>query len=1112
EVLVHRFAAVGEARRAAQALSVLLESVTQRAERLSLVGQLIHLHAERLGERSAALDVALRTLTDYPDEAELWDRAEELASAAGRPTDLADCLRGVLSAKLNRDLDLQLCERAARLHEERLGDPVGATPYLERMLVLEPDNARAFDRLKDILTAAERWGELEAMYERAIELTEDRTRRIEMLAEVALIAEEIVGDPQKAMRHNERILELEPLHAAALETLDRLYTRHERYQPLAELLGRRLEIAQESEVTELKQRAAFILLDKLHEPEKAIGHVEDLLAKNVNDYDARALAERLLGIKLLRARIARTLETVYETRDEMRDLVRVLSIRLECMVESQASSEPNERRDLLRRIAVLRDERLHDDAGAFEVLQQLVPLDPEDADARARLSEIGGRLARLVDIADVLRRAFEAARSIQLRAEIGMQLAQLEEKQISDIAAAEITYRRVAALDPQDAAVTLPAALALERIYQATHQATALADNLRLQVRLVPTSDERRELLRRLGQLCRDSIGDIDAAIVAFRACLEEDARDVFALEALDDLLERARRYAELSDILERRHECSTDPAQRREIAVRRARVLAEQLGDLLSAIAAWRAVVEEFGADGETMQALAQLFEQQKSWLELADCLEHHVELTTSSDERLELLVRLGNVRHQRLSDPQGALEAYRRALTVDTRHQPARDALLGLLDESEVYVRREAARTLHPVYASEQNGASLLRILQIEVDAEDDPTARLELLLDAMNVAERQLGDLPRAFHYAVRGTREALRHSDLTSWLEHLDRLAAGAQLQEKQVELLREIVTDIFDGDVQLAVTLKIATMARDQLSDLALAQEFFEKALEIRPDDRTALQALEQLHERQGDAARLLEVLGRRVEVAENDAERKALMLRQARLLSEKLGQVARAIEVFERIIDLDFDPAAVDELERLYRGEARWDALVSLLQRRLEARNSPLAPLLVAIADVYATHIQNIPRALDELESALGAEPANPEAVALLERLLDTCSDVEQRARAGALLEPVYNLRGDQRRVMVVLKARLDASSAPDERRELLGRIAKIHEEQAEDYLAALETMALLLHEDLSDTHVRAELERLAKVANAEQRLAEIYASELLAVANDDASTAELAS
>jgi tetratricopeptide (TPR) repeat protein len=293
--------------------------------------------------------------------------------------------------------------------------------------------------------------------------------------------------------------------------------------------------------------------------------------------------------------------------------------------------------------------------------------------------------------------------------------------------------------------------------------------------------------------------------------------------------------------------------------------------------------------------------------------------------------------------------------------------------------------------------------------------------------------------------------------------------------------------------------------------LTLAREFFEKALEVKPEERTALAALEELHERNGDAPRLLEVLGRRVEVAENDIERKTLMLRQARLLSDKLREIPRAIEVFERIIDLDFDIEAVSELERLYRAEARWDALILLLQRRLEIKGAAKAQLLVLIADVYATQIHNIPRALDELEAALEVEPANEGAIALLEKLLENSTEIDQRARTGLLLEPVYTKRGDQRRVMVALQARLEASSEPAERRELLSRIAKIHEEQAEDYSAALETMAQLLHEDSSDTSVRAELERLAKVAGAEGRLAEVFASELSLIMTDDASSAELA-
>ena len=109
------------------------------------------------------------------------------------------------------------------------------------------------------------------------------------------------------------------------------------------------------------------------------------------------------------------------------------------------------------------------------------------------------------------------------------------------------------------------------------------------------------------------------------------------------------------------------------------------------------------------------------------------------------------------------------------------------------------------------------------------------------------------------------------------------------------------------------------------------------------------------------------------------------------------------------------------------------------------------------------------------------------------------------------MLEPVYLRRADWPEVMATIEARLEASQDPDERRPLLKRLANLHEEQTEDYEAALETIAKLLHEDLTDESTWAELERLAKVAGAEERLAEIYAAELDGITTDEAATAKLA-
>ena len=63
-----------------------------------------------------------------------------------------------------------------------------------------------------------------------------------------------------------------------------------------------------------------------------------------------------------------------------------------------------------------------------------------------------------------------------------------------------------------------------------------------------------------------------------------------------------------------------------------------------------------------------------------------------------------------------------------------------------------------------------------------------------------------------------RAAVGHTDLEPWFENLERLAGATGRQAEYVKLLCEVVPEIFDGEVQLAVTLKIADLARHQLAD------------------------------------------------------------------------------------------------------------------------------------------------------------------------------------------------------------------------------------------------------------------------------------------------------
>ncbi len=251
----------------------------------------------------------------------------------------------------------------------------------------------------------------------------------------------------------------------------------------------------------------------------------------------------------------------------------------------------------------------------------------------------------------------------------------------------------------------------------------------------------------------------------------------------------------------------------------------------------------------------------------------------------------------------------------------------------------------------------------------------------------------------------------------------------------MSLLRGAVVEILDGELQLEVTLRIAEIARSPLGDRALAKEYYVRALDLRGDDRRALVALEVLYEETGDYPALLDVVKRRADVAESEAERKQLLFKQARLCDEKLGDGRAAIAVYEQILDMGLDPQAIAALERLYTQAERWEDLVSLYERQIgmpDASNERKAALHHALGNVLEKRTGDVDRAFDEYAAALSIDPKHPQAVASLEALL---VQRDHAARAAEMLEPVYLARLDWRRVMTTLEARLDTSEDPDDRR-----------------------------------------------------------------------------
>jgi len=310
-----------------------------------------------------------------------------------------------------------------------------------------------------------------------------------------------------------------------------------------------------------------------------------------------------------------------------------------------------------------------------------------------------------------------------------------------------------------------------------------------------------------------------------------------------------------------------------------------------------------------------------------------------------------------------------------------------------------------------------------------------------------------------------------------------------------------------ADLQLAVFMKVAELSRYSLDDRATAREYYEKALDQRPDYVPALDALETLHEESSQYPELIAVLRRKTDLAESDEDRRALYRKQARINEDNLHDRPAAAQAHESILSIGFDVEAAQALERIYAAETRWDDLAQLLESQLTIPDADAADLHYRLGVVAMNHLNDPDRALEHFREVLERVPDHANTVAALETL-------GQRegyaARTAAMLEPIYLARMDMPKLIGALEARIAAETDIQSRKELLNKLGTLYEENLGDLDKALDTYARVFREEISDRETWDVLSRIARQLNRWDRLADTYAQALEDTTADDDVTTEL--
>ncbi len=769
------------------------------------------------GDRDKAFDTVLAAAAELPEVPSLWDRAEALARELSRPQPLVQLYEKVLGGSLNRDVTLEVGERAVAFAEEWSDDPNSAVPLLQRIVEVDPSCGWAFDRLKLLFDSSERWDELFALYDRVIAAA-DGSEKIALLEDVAQIAKDFAGASSQATVYLEQLLELKPGNARLSASLERLYERNGSHRELVTLLRARLPGISPEAAQETRARVIRLLLDELRDGAEALESIEELVEHEdvlkVPGVDPTQLLERVLAVadrgdtarpprasvppavaknNLIRQRAAAFLkERYYAGADRTSDRVRMLEIEIETMTALP---------DLVRRhreIAALHKE-LGAPAAALDHEVSLVMLDPSSETHRADLEKTAEEVGQYHRFAEVLVAAAETTLDLTLRAELTARAARAYAERLEDETKAIDLFLAVERMVPPDA-MRLDATRRLDALLARAGRELERLEALERLARLEPEAETRRKVLGEAAALAtRHDL--VDRAVQAWELRLAADPEDRAALDGLVDLFEKAHRWQPLLGALERRA-ALTEPSgatpagassAQRDDRVRMAAVLQDELGETQQAIETWRGIEADFGANVDTTVALSALLRGAAQWKALAQLLDAAAARAEGPFARAPLLRELGDVWRENLGDAEKAVTSYEAALVADPTNDLARRGIERL--QSDATQRTRVVRALYNAGVASNDWARVLDLTDARMETAATQEARVAVLEEAAQVAEERRQDPARAFSLARRAFVRAPERRDLEALLLRLAEVtgewhglvdAAREVLEERQQE--------------------------------------------------------------------------------------------------------------------------------------------------------------------------------------------------------------------------------------------------------------------------------------------------------------------------------------
>lgn len=835
-----------------------------KAEALSKIGRL---YERELKDPAQALEAYCQTFCTLPSaenaqsvervagsDPERWQEAIQTCSELSRETADPERRAAIL---------VQLGDwYSARVHRAEL-----AAQCYQAAAQADPNNAKALDGLAAVLRKAQQWQELaQLLGQRATLAVPPRNR--EFLVQAAELWASRLDDKARARATLERVLEEDPLHAEALESLQELYREAGDMHAYARLLERQVEHGSEAQRIAALCRLASVTDQHLADPARAAVLF------------ARVLNERPDHLEALQG-----LEAVQERTGDFRGLVETLTRQLNGAVT------PRQKLRLLARLATLQEQEFLDSGKAIAYLEQLLTLDPKNVSAFVHLERLRREEQNWSELAGLYENHAEIVSDPTQKASLLIERAKLLRSALERPEQAIETYELALKLKPDDA----EALAGLAELRQATGDAEEALKAIQQLARNAPTPEAQAETYVRAAQLLANR-HDLAGAVEHYLLALEAMPSHPVASSEL------RRTYVELGDaekaigMLYELVEPMPVGAERAKLTGELARLLHQHTDDWDVASETAAQALEWNDNSVDALFVLGAVSFNEGRFEDAYAYLSRLVPLIGSLDTKdsIDTLLRYAEAA-SRVGATSSVLSAAQQLAVLAPDDLVVQQRLADL-----VFTNGSVSDAL-ALYCQllERFGERLSAVERAEV------TSRYATCLAKSGEVDLAISLLEKASASEPKASRP----------LEALAEVY-GVKGDHAAVWEIKRRLLDFAHGERRVDLLVELGELAAQKLNDRDKATTHLVMALDERPNDRNLLTRLMQLYTEDKDWARLVEIVLKLADFVTDDKQKAKYLMTAGMVSVRELQNKPAALEYFERVLSLDpsIDKALVESL------------------------------------------------------------------------------------------------------------------------------------------------------------------------------------------------------